>query len=210
MSYFQRLLVGTDRNFATIEIDAMLSEQYELNSQITSSPIDFGTEIADHIINDPRLYTIEAVVTDTPMGLLAAIQTLGNNVKQALGYLSSAITGTEQDAPATARSVAAWQSLVALWESKAAINVQSGMGLLENLAIRNLRVRVDKDTANQLRFTCIMQEVNRVYTQVLGETDTLEPGPVQQSGAPVQNKGLVQEVQDITGAYKEAAARFFG
>lgn len=208
MSYFQRLLVGTDRNFATIEVDAVISEQYDLTSQITSSPVDFGSEVADHIINDPRTYQIEAVVTDTPMAVLAALQAIGNNARAALNYLTSSITGGEAEAPATARSVAAFQSLVALWESKAVINIQTGMGLMENLAIQHIRVLVDVERANHLRFTAALKQVNRVYVQVVGD-DTYAPGPVQESAAPVKREGLKHDIQETAESVQAAIAGFF-
>lgn len=209
MGYFQRLLVGTDRTFATIEIDAMLVEQYDLSSQITSHPVDRGANIADHVYNDPRIYTIEAVVTDTPMGVLAALQTLGDNARSALNYITSAITGEEAEAPATARSVAAFQSLVELWEAKIAINVQTGMGLWENLVIRNIRVRQDQETANHLRFTATLQQVNLTSVQIVGE-ENLEEGPVEESASPVKNEGLKQDISNVTEAVRSAAGRFFG
>lgn len=209
MSYFQRLLVGTDRNFATIEVDAVLLEQFEVSSQITSHPIDTGAEISDHVINNPRMYTIEAVVTDTPMGLLSALQTLGDNAAAALRYLTNGLGGDDSTAPATARSVAAFQSLMALWESKAAINVQTGMGLWENLVIQNIRVRVDKETANHLRFTAALQEVRRVPVMLLG-AENLAPGPVEESAAPVKREGLKNGIQDAAASVQAAAGRFFG
>lgn len=209
MSFFQRLFIGTDRTFAdVIEVDAVIYENYGLSSQVTAHPIDFAAEVSDHIINNPRLYTIEAVTTDTPMGLLQALQTIGNNARNALNALSSAIIGEDLVAPATARSVAAFMSLVALWESKAVINMQTGMGLWEDMAILDIQVRVDKETANCLRFTATLRHVRRVRSQVLGGEELAE-GPVQQSGEPVKREGLKQVVTNAAMSTRDAAARFF-
>lgn len=208
MSFFQRLFIGTDRTFATIEVDAVIYENYGLSSQITAHPIDFGEEVADHIINNPRLYTIEAVTTDTPMGLLAALQAAGNNARNAINALSSAITGEDALAPATMRSVAAFQSLVALQESKMAINIQTGMGLWENMGIKDIQVRVDKETANCLRFTATLQQMRRVHSQIIGG-DELAEGPVQESGEPVKREGLKQTITNVAASTREAVTRFF-
>src|SRR5690606_5338128 len=210
MSYFQRLFVGTDRTFATIEVDAVLLEQYDLSSTITDHPVDRGASVSDNIINNPRVYTIEAVVTDTPMGLLAALQTIGDNARAALGVLSSAILGGEAEAPATARSVAAFESLLALHEGRVVIDVQTGMGLWTDLAIQSIRVAVDEKTANHLRFTAVLRHVRRVSLQLLGEVTTLEPGRVAESGAPVRREGFKQVIEDVSTSVQNAAARLFG
>lgn len=211
MSFLSRMFIGTDREFAGIEMDAVIYEQYELSSLVTDHPVDEGMEISDTIINQPRIYTIEAVVTDTPMGLLQAIEQAGQTVSAVVGFLRENLLGQEVEYnDATTRSLAAFQSLVALWESKATIEVQTGMGLWSNLAILNIRVYVDQETAGKLHFVTTLRQLRKVplVTNETEEADLAE-GEVSQAGGPVKKEGLKQQVTKIADSVTKSVRDFF-
>jgi hypothetical protein len=56
-----------------IELDASLSENHSLDSEITQFPVEGGADISDHIRIKPRQLTITGVVTNHPIRLLASV-----------------------------------------------------------------------------------------------------------------------------------------
>lgn len=212
MSFLSRMFIGTDREFGGIEMDAIISEQYDLSSDITDHPVDDGTDVSDNIILQPRLYVIEGIVTDTPMGLLAALEQIGNTVSNAYNYIKSAITGDESPSDATSRSLAAFQALVELWEARATFDVQTGMGLWENMAILNIRVAVDESNAGKLHFYATLRQVRKVKLLVTGgetEDAPLEEGATAEGGEPVKKEGLKQKVTNVLDSVESSVRDFF-
>lgn len=208
MSFFSRMFIGTDREFGGIEMDAILSEQYEFSSTLTEHPVDSGSDIADHIIRNPRGYLLEGIVTDTPMGLLQAAQTIGNNASAVLEFLKLNVLGDDASQTPVSRSIAAFQALVELWQQGSVFNVQTGYGLVEDLAILNMQVRVDEQTAGHLRFVCRLRQIPRVSVAVSGEDLNLGASTVQ-SAEPTKKEGLKQKVTELATSVTNSVREFF-
>ena len=58
-----------------LELDATISQNHTLESEVTEYPLDDNTSFSDHIILKPRRYSVEGTITDTPVVFLSAIQT---------------------------------------------------------------------------------------------------------------------------------------
>lgn len=198
MSHFQRLFIGTNIQFANIELDARISERFQLSSTITDHPVDRKALITDHAYVNPRLYTIEGAVSDSPGGLVEAVQQIGGNLRQlfdtgTVPFTNSALSVEGEPASATKRSVAAFLSLIDFWERSTVFNAQTAMGLWEDLLIQDLSADVVDETANMLRFTAVVRQVPRVNISLV-TTDNLEEGEVAQSGGTTVNEGLKQSI----------------
>lgn len=181
MSYFQRLFVGSDLKFGAIELDARLVEEFTLSTRITEHPVDAGADITDHEIKESPRYVMEGVVTDSPGAVAAAASAVTNRV-------SSVFTGSQTTSK---RSTAAFLSLLDMWQKGELLDVQTHMGLWENLAIENLTARVDNNTANMLRFRVQMRQVRLVHLTIQPAEQKAD-GNQQQSGSPIAQEGLKQ------------------
>lgn len=209
MSFFQRLFVGTNVGFANIELDARISERFQVSSTITDHPVDRKALITDHAYTNPRLYTIEGAVSDTPTGLASAVQQIGGNIQQLFStgtvpFTNSVLSVEGAPAPATKRSVAAFISLIDFWERGTIFNVQTSMGLWENLIIQDLSAEVTNETANMLRFVAVVRQVIRVNVSLV-TTDNLEEGPIAQSGGTTVTEGLKQSTVSAADTVTKAA-----
>jgi hypothetical protein len=208
MSFFSRMFIGTDREFQGIELDAILTEQYEFSSTLTEHPTDAGGDVADHIIRNPRGYIFEGVVTDTPMGLLQAVQNLGDSASAALNFLRENVLGAEAEQAPVSRSMAAFQALVQLWSEGRVFDVQTGYGLVTDLAILNMQVRVDEETAGHLRFVARLRQIPRV--QVAPDEEAQNLGPEVAEGAePAKKEGLKQKVSTLATSVTNSVKEFF-
>lgn len=210
MSFFSRMFIGTDREFGGIEMDAVLVEQYDMSSTVTEHPVDEGSDVADNIIRQPIGYLINGVVTDTPMGLVQALQQIGNTVTGIANFLKENLLGEEPDSEATSRSLAAFQALVQLWSDGVVFDVQTGMGLYENMAIVNIQVQVDQNTAGHLNFVARLRQIKRVKILTTDEeAANLQEGSMQEGAEPVKKEGLKQKVSNVAASVTESVTEFF-
>jgi hypothetical protein len=211
MSFFSRMFIGTDREFGGIEMDAILVEQYAMSSTTTDHPVDKQADMTDHIIRLPKGYLIQGIVTDTPMGLLAALEQLGNTASAAINYLRSIVDDTPSVAPVS-RSNAAFQALTALWEDGIVFDVQTGMGLYPNMAIVDIQVTVDQEKAGHLNFTARLKFMNRVTLLTAGGPEApqnLEAGDMQEGAEPVKKEGLKQKITNVVTSVQNSVRNFF-
>jgi len=79
---------GKDHPIA-LELDAILNETIKMESTLTKSPIETGEDVTDHVILTPDKLTIDAIVTNTPLGYVAIGTPFANPAKRALDFLTS-------------------------------------------------------------------------------------------------------------------------
>ena len=53
-----------------VTFDTTISEDHKFTSRVTFFPIESGTIVSDHIINQPDVVTISGFVTDFSFGIL--------------------------------------------------------------------------------------------------------------------------------------------
>jgi hypothetical protein len=115
-----------------VELDATLVEEHRYTSRVTSYPIEDGTLISDHIINEPDVVVIEGIVSDTPINILSQFN----------------------------RSITAFNSLVRIHQNREVITVVTGIKVYPNMAIVGLDVPRDIKTGQSLRFNIELQKIN--------------------------------------------------
>lgn len=64
--------VGTENIDIALEVDVTIFESHSLNSKVTDNPIEDGSSISDHIIKLPRRFSMEGIVSNTPITLLGS------------------------------------------------------------------------------------------------------------------------------------------
>jgi hypothetical protein len=62
------LLTYTRGNSAAeVSFDAVVTEVHSMTAQVTSHPVEQGSNVSDHVYNEPRRITLDALVTNTPL-----------------------------------------------------------------------------------------------------------------------------------------------
>ena len=113
---FENLLIRTNRDIGGIVLDAVISETTTSNVRVTRNPVELGADINDHAIIEPKEYSLEAVVSDSPLFGVGS----GDLVT------TSGFFGSSSDDSRT-RSQAAFDALIALQESREPISIQTGL-----------------------------------------------------------------------------------
>jgi len=65
----EHVIIETDE--VAIEVDATTSEDHSDTSTLTQNPIESGAMVSDHVIDNPIPLTLDIVISDDPLKLLA-------------------------------------------------------------------------------------------------------------------------------------------
>lgn len=115
----------------TIDLDVTIREQHRFSSRVTTYPVENGTIVSDHIINDPDVVVLETLVSDTPLNILSAFN----------------------------RSIDVFNRLVEIHQKREVVTVVTGLKVYESMAITSLEVPRDMRTGQALMFTIELQRV---------------------------------------------------
>lgn len=129
------LIYGTKKyaqsKVGVVTFDTMVSEEHKFTSRVTYYPIESGTIISDHIINQPDIVILSGLVTDTPLNLFAPFN----------------------------RSVSAFDSLLRLHRNREVVDVVTGIKIYKNMAITSLDVPRTIRTGQTLTFNIELQRI---------------------------------------------------
>ena len=177
------LFVRNRRKIGGIQLDAVINEQYTNRSTVTKFPIEDGSNINDHKIDENKTYVMAGVVSDTQLG----ISQIGSIIDSVTGLF-----GTSNASNLT-RSQAAYQDLLALKDSGELLSIQTGLGVMENMVILDVNVTQNPKTSKSLFFTCPMEQLRIVQSEVaVIPQEILEGNTRLQATSPAES-GILQE-----------------
>lgn len=193
---FYRLSSDGVTRTTAMDVDLLMNWGSTADSQITRFPIEDGSQVSDHQVENPDNHQVEAVVTDRPIG--AEYQ------------------------PGRAR--AAWQTLKEVKKAKERLVLAlPGIGDQPSVKLARMSVRFDSTTGTEvLRFTATFEEVQvavsaRVPAQKRRETKAkpnLELG--QQTTSPTdtateeKSRTLLKQIKDSRAARNFVKSIFGG
>jgi hypothetical protein len=64
-----------------LPVDAIITEAFAKTTEPTNSPVEDGSDVSDHVVLKPDKLTLECVVSDTPVSLLAALGSFASRGK---------------------------------------------------------------------------------------------------------------------------------
>lgn len=120
-------------------IDAIVSEEPTLEAEVTEYPVESGAVITDHTRNRPLTLELEFLVSDTPIGSVAAERTAG------------AVPSSE-----------ARQALEALRASRKPFTVITATKTYESMVFTSLSFPRDRETGDALRPRASLQQISIV------------------------------------------------
>lgn len=186
---FENLFIRTKRSLGGVQLDAVLTETHNNIVRLTKNPIEFGADITDHAVIEPKKLNILAEVSDTPLGVAA----FGQIVDSTTGLFGTTTTDN------LTRSVAAYNALVLLQETREPIEVQTRLKLYQNMIITDISITQDKDSSRIARMNISIEEVIITESEVLQlEADQLE-GTTQQQASSADKKGRQEPITPEEG-----------
>ena len=189
---FENLFIRTKRAIGGIELDAVISEAHTNQVRLTKNPVEFGVDITDHAIIEPKQLSIVAQVSDTPLGTAA----FGQLVDTVTGLFGSS---TSQN---ITRSNAAYNRMLQLMEARELIEVQTRLRLYPNMIITSLSTTQDKDSSRAVLMNMKLEEV--VITEsVIVKLDPaqLQSGSPTSQGSSADKRGRVEPVESTNKSH---------
>lgn len=182
---FENLFIRTQRSIGGIELDAVLSEGHNSTIRLTKNPVEFGAEITDHSIIEPKKINIVAEVSDTPLGLAA------------FGQIVDTITGLfgTSTVESITRSNAAYGAMILLQEAREPLEIQTKLKLYQDMIITNISTVQDKDTSRIVRMIIDLEEILIVQSELVElEASQLQDGSPKEQGSPPVQDGRKEPV----------------
>lgn len=184
----QRLL-GPDPAEGGLLLDAVLEETIGHEALKTAFPIELGTEINDHLIMKPGLYTMIGTVTDHPI------------LWKHTDY---------QHGDADTRHLSAYAILRDLWIARELFSIETGFLSIETAVLVAFIAKKTPATAHTFTFNAQVDEMVIVQTQELalspedvaagqaeGSLPEADAGPQQLQ--PVDDRSLLATGADFLG-----------
>lgn len=122
-------------------IDAVVEESHEYESEVTSYPIESGSDITDHVRIKPITFTLtNAIVSDTPIGGIKLIREDFNGDPAALGL----------------------SKLLEIRDARKPITVSTALRDYDNCIMTNLTIPKNMETDGGLFFTATFTQIQLV------------------------------------------------
>lgn len=129
--YAQSSVNFAENGSAIVTFDTMVSEDHKFSSRVTYYPVEKGTIISDHIINQPDVVVLSGLISDTPLNIFAPFN----------------------------RSISAFNSLLLIHERRQIVDIVTGIKIYKNMAITNLDVPRTVKTGQTLTFNITLQRI---------------------------------------------------
>lgn len=115
----------------TVTFDTMVTEEHRFSSRVTYYPVESGTIVSDHIVNEPDIVVLSGLVTDTPLNILAGFN----------------------------RSIAAFNALIQIHQRRQVVDIVTGIKVYKNMAITSLDIPRSLKNGQSLTFNIELQRI---------------------------------------------------
>lgn len=136
-----RPLLGKRRGaIDIIVLDAVLNETHTRESEITDHPIQNGSFINDHIINQPPTVTMDCFISDHPQK---------SSVIQSLSRVFTFLKPSQRT----------FEYLNLLWRQKKLLTVVTSLKIYRRMAIESITFDRNPQTSNALSFQITLKQI---------------------------------------------------
>ncbi len=182
---FENLFIRTRRSLGGVQLDAVITESHNNTIRLTKNPVEFGVDITDHAVIEPKKLVINAEVSDTPLGVAAFTEI----VDLVTGLFGTATTDN------ITRSNAAYNALVLLQETREPIEVQTRLRLYKDMIITGISTTQDKDSSRIVNMIISLEEVLITESEVVQlSPEQLQEGSARQQGSSPDKKGRQEPI----------------
>jgi hypothetical protein len=173
----------------TYIVDAFLAEHYQFSNSVTDIPVEEGSNIADHIVEDQDVISVEAFI--------------GNTAFEVVTIDGNAVSNLE--APDRMERVQqAYQELKKLTKAKQPLDVVLGLETFTKMAITSFVIDRDAETGANLPFTMEFKKLKIVHSDTAKiNASNKETGPAGDQTGGTTNAGTSGTEQPQDSIAKE-------
>lgn len=195
---------------AILDIDATISGLHSRTSTITKNPIEDGSNKSDHVINENESFTIEGVVSDTPLSIITPVRNLlttANEELQTLTTVAGSIGGLLQSPIERAQN--AFIYLDELWRNHIPFKIISGFKSYDPVLFASLTIIEVLQNGRAVRFTGTIEQLQIAITklQTIPPDESIAPDVVH-TGSAKQDLGK-KSTKAITKTVEKKSSLLF-
>ena len=123
----------------SLSIECTLSETHSATSRITNQPVEEGSTISDHIVNDPEKVNITGFISDTPL-----------------------------DASYSNYSQLAFDTLYQIRDTRNTISVVTNYRVYQDMVITNISVPRTQRSGQSIEFSVELTKIRKAGSNTLG------------------------------------------
>ncbi len=131
-------------------IDVAKVETHTLEAEVTEHPVEKGSVISDHVRLNPIEVTLECLVSDTPLGIIAVDPTRINSQIEIDGESSTTVPTPSEDAYARLRAIRL---------ARQPVTIETSLDRFENMILTRLTIPRSADTSGGLTFEATFREI---------------------------------------------------
>jgi len=190
---FENLIIRNVNKINGITVDGILTESVNVEVRVTQNPIEEGADVSDNVVLAPNIITLEGVISDSPLGF-AAVAAISKTIGSAFDSITGEFGGSTET-----RSQQIYNELVSMLKERKFIEIQTTLGLYENLIFQSIFVDRNKQTSRAVFFTATFLEVFVVSSATAEDVEHGEISGDAESNAwaSPQNDGTIATV-DLT------------
>ena len=190
---FENLFIRTQKSIGGIQLDAVISDSHVNEVSLTNNPVEFGAEITDNAVVQPKQINILAEVSDTPLGVAA----FGQIVDLVTGLFGSSTSEN------ITRSNAAYNAVIQLQEEREPIQIQTKLKLYTDMIITKVTTIQDKDTSRIVRMSIDLQQVIITQSEIVQlSEDQLRAGSAREQASPAEKSGRKEAAEPSAATNK--------
>jgi len=159
-------------------VDATISDNYDITSEVSDSPVEDGPDVSDHARIKPITYSIEGEISETPLNLAASLQALtttaGATVGRELGGFGQSVGGAagglfgarllqESSNPAKV----ARDKLEELIQNRIIFTIVTKNKRLEDMILTSIRFPRSQGDGKKLKFSATAKQIRIVKSQTV-------------------------------------------
>jgi hypothetical protein len=138
-----------EKMIGTFIVDAFIAEHYQFSNSVTDIPVEEGSNISDHIVEDQDVISVEAFIGNTAFEVVTMD---GNSV-------------SNLEAPdRMARVRQAYQELKKLVKAKKTLDVVLGLETFTSMAITSFTIDREAETGANLPFSMEFKKLKIVHS----------------------------------------------
>lgn len=167
-----------------LTLDATISDKVSIRNEVTSLPIEDGSDVNDHIIKKPLSLTIVGVVSNTPLASAIGLTAYTESFKSSAAGQLIKDTGTRVDSALDELLRIAGRTSGELIDSSDVpiVTVVTGLKVYSNLVLTMLNIERDRNTGDALPFTAEFTNIHKAKLNYV----TIQPPVKDESNATTQ------------------------
>jgi hypothetical protein len=197
-----------------LKLDACLSQSHKYANHVTAYPVESGLDISDHIRQDPETFSIEGIITNSPVSFLPLLTSFATIVN---GGKDRVMTAYEALLLIAGRKLVKVPDIKGEFirttiESKPLIvDISTNLRVFNDMIIENLTFDFDAKTGDALPFKAEAKRIRKVTTASTTINFTNSSGAIGAVGTTDQadnSQKAVQETEEVHESVAHAEVNF--